>query len=165
MKPYQTHRFCGILPLVITSSYSSGFLYNQRTHRILLLSDNAKMDVPACWSTIGGDNKEGEDAQIAFQRIISKMLKIELKSKDIYPIYDYFHDSTNKFNNVFYAEIRNTKILDNYKKGTLSWFSFAETVKLLLNSQSKQDIMVGERVINAKWRDDRASKESQEILT
>lgn len=144
--------------LVQTSFYASGFLYNLKTHRILLLQPKQTEDITPPWSTMGGDGIEGEGAQDAFQRIINRLLNIELKTKDIYPVYDYFHDTRNKLNYVFYAEIRNTKVFDNIEKGNLSWFSFSETLKLLLTSQTKQDVVVGERVINAKWRDDEAKR-------
>ncbi len=141
-----------------TSFYTSGFLYSLKTHQILLLQSNQKEDVQTLWSTLGGDSIKGEGAEISFQRIINKLLNINLKAKDIYPIYDYFHNTRNKLNYVFYAEIQDTKIFNNFKKGNLSWFSFSETVKLLFTSQTKQDILVGQRVINAKWRDDEARK-------
>ena len=143
---------------VQTSFYASGFLYSLKTHQILLLQSKQKKDVPSLWSTLGGDGIEGEDAQLTFQRIINRLLNISLKTKDIYPVYDYFHQTKNKLNYVFYAEIRDTRIFENSKKGNLSWFTFSETVKLLLTSQTKQDIVVGERVINAKWRDNEAKK-------
>lgn len=143
---------------VQTSFYASGFLYSLKTHRILLLQPKQKEDSPSHWSTLEGDGIEGEGADLTFQRTISKLLNIDLKKKDIYPIYDYFHDIKNKLNYVFYAEIRNAKVFDNAKLGNLSWFSFSEIVKLLLSTQTKQDIVVGQRVIDSKWRDDEAKK-------
>lgn len=140
-----------------TSFYASGFLYSLKTHQILLIDSKQKKDTESLWSTLGGDGV-GEEAQVSFQRIINKLLNIELKTKDIHPIYDYFHNTKNKFNYVFYAEIKNTKNLDKLKKSNFSWFTFSETLKLPFTSQTKQDIIVGERVINAKWRDDEAKK-------
>lgn len=140
-----------------SSFYTSGFLYSLKTHQILLLQPKQKTEDPS-WSMLGGESINGEEAQIAFQRIVNKLLNINLKPKDIYPIYDYFHNTRNKFNYVFYAETQDTKVFNKFKKGNLSWFTFSETVKLLLTSQTKQDVVVGERVINAKWRDDEAKK-------
>jgi len=145
---------------VQTSFYTSGFLYNSKTHRILLLQSKPDADVATFWSTLGGDGTGEEDAQLTFQKIINKQLKINLKPKDIYPIYDYFHNTKNKPNFVFYAQIKDNKIFDKSKKNNLSWFSFSETLKLLITSQTKQDILVGERVINAKWRDNQAKESS-----
>ena len=104
---------------------------------------------------LGGEGTE-EDVQLAFQKVINKLLSIEVKTKDIYPIYDYFHNTRKKLNYVFYAEVGKKKILES--EDNPSWFTFGETLKLLLNSQTRQDIVVGERVINAKSRDDEAKR-------
>lgn len=111
---------------------------------------------------LGGESKEGEEASAAFARVISKLLGINLKTKSIHPIYDYFHNTRNKTNYVFYAEVAKLKF-PTLKKDTLSWFTFHETSKLSFTSQTKQDIVVGERVINAKWRDDEAKREEAGI--
>lgn len=144
--------------LVQTSFYASGFLYSSKTHQVLLLQSEQKENVTSLWSTIGGDSLDGEEAQLTFQRILKKILNIDLKTKYIYPVYDYFHNTRNKFNYVFYGEVRNAKVLSDLKKGGLSWFTFGEILKLPFTTQTKQDIVVGERVINAKWRDDEAKK-------
>lgn len=139
------------------NSYASGFLYSLKTHQILLIQSEQKKDSSVWWSLLGGEGKEGEEAQVTFQRAVSKFLNINLRPKDIYPVYDYFHNTRNKPNFVFYAEVGNTKKF-SHPKGNLSWFTFSETLKLQVTSQTKQDIIVGERVINAKWRDDEAKK-------
>ena len=114
--------------------------------------------MPTFWSTLGGDSIEGEEAQLTFQRIINKILNLNINVKHIYPIYDYFHNARNRANYVFYAEVRKTRNFNASKKGIFSWFTFKETLKLPFTTQIKQDIVVGERVINAKWRDDEAKK-------
>lgn len=145
--------------LVQPPFYASGFLYSLKTHQILLLQSQQKDDSKPLWSTLGGESKVGEEAQITFQRIVNKLLNINLKSKDIHPVYDYFHNVRNKPNFVFYAEVGSIKKFNDLKMN-LSWFTFRETVKLPFTSQTKQDIVVGERVINAKWRDDNEAKET-----
>lgn len=141
-----------------TSFYTSGFLYSLKTHQILLLQSKQEKNLTTLWSTLGGDSLDGEQAHLSFKRIVSKLLNINLRTKDIYPIYDYFHNTRNKLNFVFYAEVGSTKKFNKLKEGP-SWFKFSETLKLLLTSQTKQDILVGERVINAKWRDDEAKRQ------
>lgn len=123
-----------------------------------MLQSKQNSDMEPLWSMLGGESINGEEAQTAFQRIMNKLLNINLKVKDIYPVYDYFHNTKNKLNYVFYAEIRNTRIIGNPKNSNFSWFTFSETLKLPFTRQTKQDIIVGERVINAKWRDDEAKK-------
>lgn len=143
---------------VQASFYASGFLYSLKTHQILLLKSQLKDSTDFLWSTFGGKSSGGEEAQSAFQRIINKLLNINLKTRVIHPVYDYFSDSKNKLNYVFYAEVKHTKKFDPFMGGIFSWVAFDEISKLLFTSGTKQDVIVGQRVINAKWRDDVAKK-------
>lgn len=140
------------------SFYTSGFLYNLKTHQILLLRSPQKDGADFLWSTLGGEGSEGEEAKIAFARIINELLNLNLKAKDIYPVYDYFHNERDKFNFVFYGEVKNSREFDCSKENSFSWVAFGETSKLPFTAHSKQDIIVGERVIQAKWREDEAKK-------
>lgn len=110
------------------------------------------------WSTIGGESKEGEEAQATFQRIVNEILNVNLKIKHIYPIYDYFDETLDKVNYVFYAEVSSPQEFSSFQENTFSWVDFHETLKLLLSARTKQDVMVGERVINLKWREGQAGK-------
>lgn len=141
-----------------TSFYASGFLYELKTHQILLLKSQQKDDSDFLWSTIGGESSEGEETTVAFQRIISELLDLNIKTKDIHPVYDYFHDGQDKINFVFYAEVKNLKKFNSLKEDSCSWVDFHEISKLPFTAHSKQDVIVGERVINAKWRNDEARK-------
>lgn len=141
---------------VQTSFYASGFLYNLKTQQILLLQSQPKDEIASSWSTLGGESKEGEDAQATFQRIVHELLNVDLKTKHIYPIYDYFHEKLDKVNYVFYAEVGKTHNFDPLKGSTLSWVTFGQTLKLLFSTQTKQDVVVGERVIHLKEREDEA---------
>ncbi|MBI2196644.1 NUDIX domain-containing protein [Candidatus Daviesbacteria bacterium] len=141
-----------------SSFYASGFLYSLKTHQILLLKPQQTDSADSLWSTLGGESGEGEEAEVTFQRIVSELLDVNLKTKDIYPVYDYFHDTKDKINFVFYAEVKNSKVFNNHNDDTFSWVAFHEVSKLPFTTHSKQDVIVGERVINAKWRDDEARK-------
>ena len=123
-----------------------------------MLKSQQKDSTDFLWSMIGGESSEGEEAQIVFQRIINELLNLSLKAKDIHPVYDYFHDTRDKLNYVFYAEVKNPQEFDSLKEDTLSWVAFNETPKLLFTVHTKQDVIVGERVISAKWREDEARK-------
>ena len=83
-----------------TPFYASGFLYSPKTHQIFLIQREQ------VWSILGGESNKGEEAQAAFVRIVSELLNLDLKAKNIYPIYDYFHDDLAKMNYVFYAEVK-----------------------------------------------------------
>lgn len=110
------------------------------------------------WSTIGGESSEGEEVQVTFQRIINELLDLNLKTKDIYPVYDYFHDTRDKTNYVFYGEVKSPRECNRLKEDTCSWVAFREVSKLPFAAHSKQDVIVGERVISAKWRDNEAKQ-------
>lgn len=140
-----------------TSFYTSGFLYNLKTNRIFLL-ESKQSDDESVWSMFGGEAAEGEEASDAFQRIINKQLNLNLKAKSVRPVYDYFHNTRNKPHFVFYAEVGNSRNFRNVKNGTPTWFTFGEALKLPITTQTKQDIVVGQRVIEAKWRDDEAKR-------
>lgn len=146
-----------------TSFYASGFIYSIKNHQILLLKLQQKNSTDLLWSTLGGESSGGEDAGTAFQRIINDLLDLNLKAKDIHPIYDYFHDTRDKTNYVFYGVVKNSKEFNCLKDDTFSWVAFRETSKLPFAPHSKQDVIVGERVISAKWRDDEAKKIAQII--
>ncbi len=134
------------------SFYASGFLYSLKTHQILLLQSQKNDDIISLWSTLGGESKDGEDAQEAFQRIVHELLDLNLKRKNIYPIYDYFHEKLDKVNYVFYGEVKKIPTLSSLQKSSLSWVTFSETLKFLFSAHAKQDVIVGERVINLKRR-------------
>ncbi len=145
---------------VQTSFYASGFLYNLRKHQILLLQSPQIDDEVSSWSMLGGESLEGEEAQATFQRIVQQKLNINLKPKQIYPVYDYFHDTLDKVNFVFYAEVGRTLNFDPSEDSVLSWVTFDQTLKFLFSGQTKRDVMISERVIHLKERTDEASRVS-----
>ena len=138
---------------VQTPFYACGFLYSLKHNKILLLQSKAQEDQPCLYSMLGGEGIEGEEALVSFQRIVNKLLNVNIKSKDIHPVYDYCHSSNDKPSFVFYADIKNIKNISGLEEGTFSWLKFSETIKLKFNTQTKQDMVIGERVINAKLRD------------
>lgn len=139
-----------------TPFYTSGFLYSLKTHQILLLKSSQQKDTKYLWSTLGGNGLEGEEAKSAFQRIIRESLGVNLKMENIHPVYDYFQERRNMPNFVFYGEVKDTRKFHSLRKGSPSWVTFNETPKLLFAPGIKQDVIVGERVLNAKWREDEA---------
>ena len=140
--------------------YASGFLYSLKTKQILLLQTGQSDDTVSTWSTLGGDSMDGEEAQATFQRVVHELLNVDLKVKHIYPVYDYFHKGLDKVNFVFYAEVGKNQNFDSINDDVLSWVSFQETPKLLFSTQTKQDVVVGQRVINLKERVDEANEEN-----
>lgn len=131
--------------------YASGFLYNLKNHKILLIQSKQKDD-KILWSMLGGESVGKEQPLEAFQRVVKKILGLDLKAKKIYPIYDYFNDTISKDNFVFYAEVKSLPNFDSKGEDSFTWIGFSETPKLPFTPHTKQDIIVGERVINLKWR-------------
>ena len=91
-----------------------------------------------------------EDPQKSFQRKIYQLLNLRLNEKCIYPVYDYFNDTLNTIHYVFYAQVKTMNNLLMPDKDTLFWFTFKQITKLPLSEQTKQDIIVSQRVIQAQ---------------
>ena len=136
------------------SFYASGFLYHLRTQQILLHQPNLNSNSSSVWTMPGGTGREGEDAQKAFQRIIYRLLNLQLNEKCIHPVYDYFNNTLDTIHYVFYAQVKTMNNLLMPDKDTLLWFTFKQITKLPLSEQTKQDIIVSQRVIQAQARSD-----------
>jgi len=131
--------------------YASGFLYHPKSQQILLQQPNTA-DMGAEWSLFEGKSLNGETAERAFKRIIHSHLHLELKPKNIFPIYSYFHTDKGKHNYIHYAIVRKLETFPNTKKTLFSWFTFKQVQKLHISDQIKQDIIVGQRVIDSAMR-------------
>lgn len=135
------------------SFYASGFIYSLPTQQILLQqSSNAPF-----WLLFGDKSQKNEKPIQTFRRSISQQLKIKIPSKIIYFIYDYSKEQDENYH-IFYAQIENRSKKFRVRKGYIvEWFTFKQLSKLQLTEQTKQNIIVGQRVILAASRD----KESQ----
>lgn len=132
--------------------YASGFLFERKTQQILLYQPALVNNPTLMWSTFEGVGYEEEDPLVCFKRIIKKKLKINLKVKNIYPVYFYFNNRLEMKNYVFYAEIEKPEDFKNIHGGTLSWFAFKQMNKIPISKQTKNDIIVSERVVKANAR-------------
>lgn len=131
--------------------YASGFIYHQKTQQILLQQVNSDDETPV-WSLLsekGAINKAGEEI---FKDLSYKQLKLKLNIKHIHLIYTYFSQETNKNHNIYYAEVTKLHKIPSSKKITFSWFTFKQIGKLNLLKQTKQDIVIGQRVIQSAVR-------------
>lgn len=133
-----------------TIFYASGILYNLKTQQILLYQASSS----PFWHLLGGENKDKETAEETFIRVIYSKLQLTLNKKYIQPVYDYFHEGHEVKNYVFYAEIDEPEIFSPSisPNGIFSWFNFKQTLKLPFTSQTKQDVVVIQRVVNAQAR-------------
>ena len=131
--------------------YASGFLYHPKSQQILLQQPNTA-DSGTEWSLFEGEGLDEETAAETFKRVIFAHLRLELKPKNIFPIYSYFHDNKGKNNFIHYAIVKKLETFPNTKKALFSWFTFKQIQKLRISNQIKQDIIVGQRVIDSAVR-------------
>jgi ADP-ribose pyrophosphatase YjhB (NUDIX family) len=131
--------------------YASGFLYHPKSQQILLQQPNTA-DSETGWSLFGGEGLNKETAEETFKRVLYLHLRLEIKPKNIFPIYSYFHTDKGKNNYLHYAIVRKLEIFPNTKKTLFSWFTFKQIQKMHISDQIKQDIIVGQRVIDSAVR-------------
>jgi hypothetical protein len=127
--------------------YASGFIYHLPTEQILL---QKLQSIVSPWilfeKTYIGDEQPG----VIFKDNILEILCIKIDN--IYPIYSYINETTKNNRSLFYAT---TKDLQEFlpKNGCVfRWFSFKEVLKIQTTEQTKHDIVVGQRVIEAAAR-------------
>lgn len=124
--------------------YTGGFLYHPESQQILL---QQKTDEEAqTWTLLGNLNKKN------FKSLVLKLLNLHLQPKAILPVYDYALKG--KKHLISYAEVGK---LENFLATTtylFKWFTAKEISKLPLSGQTKQDLIVGQRVINSQIRKD-----------
>ena len=129
--------------------YASGFLYNLSSQQILLQQLNSSPH----WLIFKGEKEDSTTPTEVFQRVIFQELHIKLQPDSILPVYDYFHKELKKTHYIVYAEISTPNLKLKPKEGQiLEWFKFKQIYKLPLKEQTRQDITVGQRVIDAMAR-------------
>jgi hypothetical protein len=131
--------------------YASGFLYHPRSQQILLQQVDTA-DLEPTWSLFGGDSAKGETSIDAFKRVIRSTLSLDLKPNAICEIYSYFHEEKKKESFVHYAKVRKLEKFMSSKNVNYGWFTFKEIQKLRIPEKIKQDIIVGQRVIDSAIR-------------
>ena len=133
------------------SFYVSGILFHPESQHILLHQPQENNNSLPLWSMFGGTNDSQEDGAVIFQQMILDALNLKLPRKNIYPVYDYFNNTLNKMHYVYSAHVAKRK--DYACEGEiLSWFTFKQTLKLRFAQETKQDIVVAQRVIDMQER-------------
>lgn len=147
--------------------FASGFLYHPKTEQILLhqLTPPSTTTSSPHWSMFGGLSQKGESAQETFARVMYELINVRLYASHIYPVYDYFFHAANTIHYIFYAEVKNMPIFPLGSDNILSWFTFKQTTKLAVREQTKHDIIISERVINAQARDKELALAAHAIIT
>lgn len=131
-------------PALTKGNYFSGFLYHPASQQILLQQNLA--EAPLTWTLLGSANVKD------FQTVCAKLLNVKLPPKNILPIYNYIHKGTKYF--VSYTEIKDLKDYPAKGKLCFTWLTLKQISKLPLSEQTKQDIIVGRRVIDSGIRRD-----------
>lgn len=134
--------------------YASGFLYHPSTEQILLRQVTTEKAPSPTWHMVGGIALKNEAPLETFQRCIHDLIDVKLNAKRIFPIYDYFHNAHNTMHYVFYAEVKKLITFASDDKRGLTWVTFKQTTKLPFDTQTKQDVIIAERVIKAQARSD-----------
>lgn len=128
----------------------SGFVYSLSIQQILLekISESSPQ-----WSLFSEEVETSDNPSLVFQKFIQAKLKIKVPLKNIYSVYDYSQDESGKNNYIVYAEVDEAKKSFKLQKGNLaSWFTFKQLSKISISKQAHQDIIIGQRVINALAR-------------
>jgi len=136
--------------------YASGFLYHPKSQRILLQKEK-KSDPNIYWQVICAKAKKNETSKDTFKRIVNSLLKLEIEIKNIVSVYDYFHEELKANNFISYVKVKKAEEFDD-KHYIYQWFDLKETLKLKVSSQTKQDIIVLQRVISSSVRKEKGEK-------
>ena len=142
---------CGIINLMHKDFYASGFLYHLPSKQILLQQQSTLVK-SSLWSLFGKKGLSKESPETTFQRVIYNLSHVKLPLATIYPVYTYFYKDINKNHAVVYAEVENMQQFSSLNKIKCAWFTMKQALKLDLSEQTRQDITVGQRVINARMR-------------
>lgn len=131
--------------------YASGFLYHHKSGQILLQQTNSAGQNPS-WSLFGEKEIKNKTGQEAFRDIFFEKLGIKLKLQNINSVYTYRADEKGANYNIYYAKVKRLHKSPNPAKIEFSWFNFKQIQKLNLSEQTRQDILIGQRVIDSSIR-------------
>lgn len=138
-----------IIKQINKQSFSIGFLYHADSARFLLQKDHESG--PSNWKLMGSKCLTKFSAQ-SFKNLVQKQLNLEIQTLSIHHIYDYYQRDLGRDNFVSYAEVESLKDFPEILNQTFAWFTLKEISKLSLSQQTKQDLIVGQRVIDSDNR-------------
>lgn len=133
--------------------YASGFIFHPTSGQILLQQISSDSPSSPSWELIGGSYQENEKPEESFKDMVSKLLDVEVKV--VRPIYSYLNDVTGEFQYIVYSKLSRFKNFSSKTGPKFEWFSFKDVLKLKIAEQTKHDIIVGQRVIEAAGRKSR----------
>lgn len=114
---------------VSKNCYFGGFLYHVDSQQILLQQNSSDPELK--WTLLENFNKKNYPEAIL-------------------PVYDYVLKGEKHV--ISYAEVTDLKDFPVIKNLSFKWFTLKEISKLPLSRQTKQDIIIGRRVIDSQMR-------------
>lgn len=133
--------------------YASGFLYHLPSEQILLQQQPSTSTVTSPWSLFSKSHTENEEAEVIFKNIISDLLGINIDT--VQTVYSYLNEEKNIYQSIIYSELNELKTFPPKNGVTYKWFSFKDVIKLRIPEQTKHDLVVSKRVIDATARKSR----------
>lgn len=127
--------------------YASGFIFHLPSQQILL---QQFQPLTSPWVLFEKEYSKSEQPDIVFKNNVTKLLDIKIDI--IHPIYSYLSETTKNNCSLFYATTENLQEFPTKNDYTFQWFSFKNVSKLQATKQTKHDIIVGQRVIEAAAR-------------
>lgn len=131
--------------------YASGFLIHLPSQQILLQQNITSDNFSSPWLLFQNAYKEEECAEIVFKNIIDQLLHVTLDV--VHPVYSYEFENAN--HSIVYSEITDLVEFPSENGLVFNWFSFRNVRNLQITEQTKHDIVVGQRVIEAELRKQR----------
>ncbi|MCL4418004.1 MAG: hypothetical protein M1365_15185 [Actinobacteria bacterium] len=138
--------------------YASGFLYHSSTEQILL-QQYTSSSLKSPWFLFSGLYTEKEEPCDIFRNIIYNLLYIKIKT--VHPVYSYLNENINTNQFIVYSKLKTLKNFYTREKLTFAWFTFKEVARLHITEQTKHDICIGQRVIDAAGRKSRGEQTFQ----
>ncbi|MDP3769928.1 MAG: NUDIX domain-containing protein [bacterium] len=122
--------------------WAGGFLYNPKTHSVLLHKRDSKTKVnPDKWAFFGGLGEGSETPKQTFDRELHEELTIEIPEKEIKPLCDYFNEELQTYRYVFFAGSSLEKMQMRLTEGEeFDWISLDNVFEYDLTEKTKRDL-------------------------
>lgn len=130
--------------------YAGGFLFHPLSKQILLQQKKAGSNTLLRWLLFGGVSVNQNAPEEIFKDIIFKLLDIKIENVSL--VYSYKKENIDLNQHIVYSEIDDLKDFPSKNGRSFAWFTFKEAQKLPASEQTKHDIVVGQRVIEAETR-------------
>ena len=132
--------------------YASGFIFYPPTQQILLHQHSID-SLASSWSLFSKQHDEATKPETAFSDFVSELLPKRFNK--VMNIYSYMEESSQITYSLLYVLAKKLEEFPPNNGHTFQWFTFKEIIKLPIDEQTKHNIVVGQRVIDAFDRKER----------